>query len=238
MIRLALCSLLPLCVAAGPATQPATRPAVPPPSYRWTFDEKTDTGSPATASGVKSAALRGGAGLGVGRGGTPGLVLNGTDAYAEIGLDLAAARAASLTVSFWFKPDAAPSKEYANLFESAGNKGLIVRVDPWMRVGVNTSSTWHLIRSEDVRRTYQGPWYHVVVVRRPDSAELYVNGELAGQAADLKAPAFGDRIYIGARDDKAGLMHFFKGAIDDLRLYTAPLSAEQVKALFKEIPTR
>lgn len=74
-------------------------------------------------------------------------------------------------------------------------------------------------------------WRHLAVVREQDHLKLYLDGELRGTST-----AFDPNDYDVANDKALligfGSRNYFKGAMDDLRIYKSKLSAEQIKDLF------
>jgi|GEM_PF-4557150 len=83
-----------------------------------------------------------------------------------------------------------------------------------------------------------GRWYHLVAVRETSFIRFYVDGVLVGQATTQgRLPAYSLNPYmaIGARLTSG---QFFRGKIDDIRLYDRPLSTEEVTELYKEQPEK
>ena len=81
-----------------------------------------------------------------------------------------------------------------------------------------------------------GHWYHVGVVVRPSSAELWVNGKLADQVQltqsipQTKAP-----LTFGGVDDNGRIRQNFVGALDEIRLFNKPLDAKQMATAYKPV---
>jgi len=89
-----------------------------------------------------------------------------------------------------------------------------------------------------------GTWYHVsgVYDRLTGTASLYVNGELAGTSAlqsgseflfgQLDVPLEIGRLFV----DKAGsAVKYFDGRIDDVRLYSRAMTAEDIREAMKGV---
>ena len=85
-------------------------------------------------------------------------------------------------------------------------------------------------------RPLPGKWHMIGVVVRPDRAELWVNGkiaervELANQIAPTEAP-----LTIGGIDDNGRIRQNFIGAIDEVRLFDKPLSAERMATAYQPV---
>lgn len=86
---------------------------------------------------------------------------------------------------------------------------------------------------------FSGIWAHVVGVCNSSSKEmkLYVNGELlkTNSFADLSLnySTSGFWTMLGAAESTAGIDNFYKGKMDDVRIYNRELSASEVKEIFK-----
>ena len=77
-----------------------------------------------------------------------------------------------------------------------------------------------------------GEWVHVAATLSPETATMYVDGEIVDQEPLTVVPGFDDSdIYIGADIDMELLDNFFYGRIDDVRIYRRALSQEEVLAV-------
>ncbi|NIU72726.1 MAG: hypothetical protein GWN71_03805, partial [Gammaproteobacteria bacterium] len=79
-------------------------------------------------------------------------------------------------------------------------------------------------------------WYHMALVRN-DSLEIYfVDGQVVDTSMASSGGSIWDRtvLILGATriPDR-----FFAGAIDDVRIYEAALTADQVELLYRNSPT-
>ncbi len=85
-------------------------------------------------------------------------------------------------------------------------------------------------------RPQPGHWHLVGVVVRPSSAELWVNGELAGRATLTKPiPRTKASLTFGGVDDNGRIWQNFVGALDDVRFIDRPLDAEQMAASYRPV---
>lgn len=81
-----------------------------------------------------------------------------------------------------------------------------------------------------------GHWHLIGVVVRPGSAELWVNGKMAGEVEltrpvpQTKAP-----LTFGGVDDNGRIRQNFVGALDEIRLFNNPLDANQMVAAYKPV---
>lgn len=89
-------------------------------------------------------------------------------------------------------------------------------------------------------------WAHIAVVSDGTQYQLYIDGEpdactastqnLGKWFSELPAPREEFSNYIGKMERYKETRHFFKGKIDDLRVYNRPLTAEELKALVNTPP--
>ena len=95
--------------------------------------------------------------------------------------------------------------------------------EKWVTVAAKTTPT-------------PGRWHLVGVVVRPDEAELWIDGELAGRVELTQPIAPTDApLTFGGVDDDGRLRQALHGALDDVRLFERPLDAEQMAALNRPV---
>jgi hypothetical protein len=81
-----------------------------------------------------------------------------------------------------------------------------------------------------------GHWHLIGVVVRPDSAELWVNGKMAGEVELAKpVPQTKAPLTFGGVDDNGRIRQNFVGALDEIRLFDKPLDARQMAAAYKPV---
>lgn len=79
----------------------------------------------------------------------------------------------------------------------------------------------------------KGEWNHIVCVRRGDTLEIYVNGNIqAGQSFGYTIDLSGAADQLFACLDKAAKKTYYHGAIDEIRIYNYPLSQQEIEALY------
>ena len=77
-------------------------------------------------------------------------------------------------------------------------------------------------------------WYHLVITYGSETVKLFINGALVGVNLEQSGPLFGDinqkckEIHIGG--DQAS-QNFFRGTIDDLRIWNETLDQEEIVGL-------
>jgi formylglycine-generating enzyme required for sulfatase activity len=73
-------------------------------------------------------------------------------------------------------------------------------------------------------------WHHAVAVIEPSVVRLYVDGKLVGSQSYSRTSLDGSQFRIGRHN--AGDPQWFKGQIDDVRIYNRALDARQVAELY------
>ena len=142
------------------------------------------------------------------------------------------------SVSLWVNPvNWGTDGNFHSFFES-GQDGA---GRGWLILYKYYQSNWLLLRYADeagqvgmaqgVADWKPGEWHHLAATWTPESLRVYVDGELAAQAPRaLVAQTLGDTFSLG--DNGWHLPH--KGSqtlVDEVRIYSYPLSAEQVRRL-------
>ena len=83
----------------------------------------------------------------------------------------------------------------------------------------------------------QSQWSHVVATRdAAGNVALYVNGVLDSQFSDSAPPHVGDSpLFIGTSlTGIDAFASFFRGSIDEVRIYNRPLCAGEVEELYRQ----
>ena len=148
------------------------------------------------------------------------------------------------TVAAWFKSTAdtgvaqtilikgeggSGGKRYAmyldNVFSCAANKAMI-EIDDNVAKKIACSSATHI----------DNTWHHIVGVRDGNTLKLYMDGVLDATTnitgyGNINS-ARGFKIGVGWVNDYASLDHYFKGYIDDVRVYKRALTADEVRDLY------
>gem|GEM_PF-2437549 len=83
--------------------------------------------------------------------------------------------------------------------------------------------------------TNDGQWHHIVSTFG-GLPELYVDGNFLGSGLFLPYPKTNAPVHIGVNPRSASWIgnNFFRGAMDDLRIYNRVLSSKEIKLLYKE----
>ena len=142
------------------------------------------------------------------------------------------------TLSYWIKPTTAQANAGLERVTSRGGDQFETAVGDAGAVGGTTSETGTTLsyycggcgwRVTNVPITV-GEWVHVTWVISPDSTILYINGEEAYTGIGITGPGTND-FFIGTRHNQ---VEGFEGLIDELRVYSEPLSAQNVLDVFND----
>lgn len=207
----------------------------------WQFDDATGATEARPATPARTAALHGGATPGTEGAMGSALSLNGTDGYAVTDIPVVDT-SHSFTVSAWAKPTEVPTHP-AIIATQPGNSrpGFELYYSADLQRWVFNQYTADSPDASIARAMAPQPggvtadqWTHLVGMY--DGAakmlRLYVNGQLAGQAAYATAwnARRGLQLGAGSYDGKPGA--FFPGAVDELQLFDRALSGPEVTQLY------
>ena len=199
----------------------------------WSFNDGAGKGVYDSSGYSNHARMRGAADWAEGRIGKA-MRFSGAPAGAEFAMPvlMSGAEDSSFTITAWVKPDEQAGRERLIAGKSGFHAGLFAHSDK----GITTFgfSVWGMtggscsVGSSPVRI---GEWHHVAAAYNARKITLYVNGAAAGTASF--SGTFRDyarTFLIGA----AGNNSFaFKGVIDEVRVYTAALSADDIASLMR-----
>jgi hypothetical protein len=144
----------------------------------------------------------------------------------------------SYTVALWFRVDGGTgARDLFSLYDelAVGGHGILLEVlDPATVRFLHRSPVSATAGGTNVYSTSthgDGAWYHLAAVKSATTMSLYINGELAGSAADTtvfdKALA---RMAVGVLKVD-NLTRYLPGAVDDLYLYGRDLSQAEIASL-------
>ena len=172
------------------------------------------------------------------------LSFNGTDSYVDVPDDpsLRFDQSDSFSIAYWAKPTTDGgcyliSKMRASgqgifgysggYYAPNGEFGFVVEKSGKNYAGVQTQTD----------AAPAGSWYHVAAVYDNRDMKIYLNGQLEGTGTftyDTDSTVPTEYLCIGARayDGKRDL--YFKGLVDDVRIYNNALSQAEVTALVPE----
>lgn len=218
------------CVRRG-ATPSAEKPV---PVAWWKLDEISGTSTADSSGNGYTGTMQ--SGLDAGNNAVEGkfgnaLTFDGVDDYIGIGQTYIS----TLSVSLWFYYDETPASEYTLFHRGYANSCRympLIGIDSGDMLGTNgTGGCGGGISGIPVSK---GVWNHVVLTVTNGSQVLYLNGSAVGSDTD---GFWGESLYtvIGGfaqLDDGIATGNYFKGKIDDVRIYDKALSLSEVQAIY------
>ncbi|MCP4648623.1 MAG: LamG domain-containing protein [PVC group bacterium] len=167
---------------------------------------------------------------------------NANSAYSFDGVDdyIAVNQISGLTVeqtkSLWiYMKDFNASIESYYPFDEGGNNHWVEIIDkdddgqPFIRSGLGEGGTY----VDGTTKLANDKWYHITVTTNGVGAiNVYLDGQLEASTSSGDVNGSPAKITIGTSGYISG---FFKGSIDDVRIYNRVLNTEEVKLLFNEI---
>ncbi|WNM29650.1 LamG-like jellyroll fold domain-containing protein [Streptomyces sp. Li-HN-5-11] len=173
------------------------------------------------------------------------LSLNGTTDYAASANTGVLDTSASYSISTWVKLSTTPSKS-ATAFSVDGTtdspfylKYIANSGSPkWAFQFPATDTTSPSFKGPTGGTPSSGSWTHLVGVYNAatQTAQLYVNGVLVSSATGISAWKAGGALNAGAALYNGSMTDYFPGEISGAQLYDYALTANQVTALYDQIP--
>jgi RNA polymerase sigma factor (sigma-70 family) len=213
----------------------------------YAFNEGQGTRvSDRSSSGIQGT-LVGSATWGAGRKpGSKALQFDGKTAFVKLDRDVVQWLGTTATVAFWIKTaqvggDADASSPCIIGAEVVGNNDVEWG---WLqtsgRIGVVAGggtaaqpSDEKQLSAHSKQPINDGRWHHVAMTRDLATAEvrLYVDGVFQETAQSGKGKKTCSLIEIGRMVDRNGTAHYFAGALQDMRLYSRVLTAQEIQVL-------
>ncbi len=145
---------------------------------------------------------------------------------------------AGLSVSAWIRPDVVDRGNWSSavICQDDGNDE-----DQSRRVfqlsAFEGRAVWHMMMGARDPRAKQllpvGEWTHLAAVVEGGRHALYVNGKLNDSVRHLLRSHAQQPLHVGRKGTDEPFF-FFRGAIDDVRLYDRALTPDEVAMLFRE----
>jgi hypothetical protein len=189
----------------------------------WKFDETSGTiAKDATGNGHDGVLHR----CTFEKDGGPGkfgraLVFSGDDTY--VAVPFRDFNLAEMTLQAWIKP-ADHQNGDAQILSQGGGFGLAVPSNLFMKYYFWDRDAVMAYRFEPER------WYHLVATYDGRERVFYVNGVRIGTFASGPLRSCREELHIGALFNHRGA--FFRGSIDDMRIYDRALSGDEVRRLY------
>jgi hypothetical protein len=174
---------------------------------------------------------------------------DGTNGYVQIP-DAPALRPTNLTIECWAlftgldsagsgSPGPAPGEQYLVFKQNsqfANFEGFYLgktRISGQDKFTFQvTSSAGVNVEVDSVTNVAVGVWYHVAGVRGSNFTQLYVNGQLQGQASVTFPQDYGAHPLFFGTSGNASWDRKFKGLLDEVSLYSRALSSNEIAAIY------
>jgi gliding motility-associated-like protein len=174
---------------------------------------------------------------------------NGTNAYIEI--PTSTLQTQYYSYSMWINADVIPGSglytyPFAIGVSGSGQNIALTNnsMNGWSAGASNSGSPSLSLLAKGCQPT-TNKWYHVVLIRDTNKIKLYINGSLnvhdpgySGSSATTggNSPTYGTspRAFFGSRDLTSG--YYFKGLVDDVRIYNRVINAFEIDSLYREKP--
>ena len=136
----------------------------------------------------------------------------------------------ALTVSVWanVEPDSSGYRSPITSRDDYPQRGYIIYAasDGTWQFWIGVGSGWSNAAGPPIQ---EGEWTHVAATYAPGEQKLYINGELAGEAAGTISLNEQQYLSIGAgRTDMPQGDYFFAGIVDDVRVYDHVMTADEI----------
>ena len=135
----------------------------------------------------------------------------------------------ALTLEAWIKPEAIPA---------SGERKVVYKSDAYLikvrssKISCDVNVNGWIGSLYDVKNTPLDEWYHVAVVYDGTAEILYINAvEVDRKERSGKISATAKHLGIGAikKDDNSNPYDFFKGLIDEVRIYSRAMGPDELK---------
>ncbi len=157
-----------------------------------------------------------------------GLFFNGLDNYVDYGNDASLNITDALTIEAWVNIDTSaslPGYIISKNNNSAGDRQYAIYVDTNMKLVLVLNGA---IRASSADSILPGIWNHIVVTWDKISAKWYINGELSGTPG-LYSTSLTPTDYTVNLGRRKPDNCYFKGIIDDVRVYNVALNSDSIK---------
>lgn len=134
------------------------------------------------------------------------------------------------SLSAWVKTDSSMQNNFGSIISSygaqAGGRSYAMLSNGNGGIRFHTSST----SVDSSRNLNSGEWYHVVSTWDGNTGKIYINGELDTSSSSLSSGSNNIDWEIG-RSPRG--TNYFDGEVDEARIYSRPLNASRVRALYE-----
>ncbi len=141
------------------------------------------------------------------------------------------------TISFWMRAEVTADHQYI-----LGKTDNINEEAEYAIYTYDTDKLYFDCRESNISVNSQtsiqtSEWIHVAVTRNGTEASIYINGNFdASETYSGTSILSGQNLKIGAINTGEGTCVYFKGFLDDVRIYDSALSQDRILEIFEESP--
>ncbi len=161
-----------------------------------------------------------------------GLLFGGQDDHLECGND-PSLQSATGSVEFWLRADRVnQDQELIDLFEDDSQNFLSVRLTASNRIGVLVEDgDFALLDVVSDQALSAGEWKHVTITQDGTGIRIYLDGQEVATSGSNEN-AWSDHLALGGLWIGAGHRSAFQGLLDEVRIYSRALEADEVQRHF------
>jgi len=164
------------------------------------------------------------------------LGFNGSNTFIDAGTNSVLKISGDITLSVWvnwtsgtgYIVGRGTGNDYLQMWYSRVNSDGTIEF-----IAGNAAGTGYSFDLTTTNLISSGTWNHIIAQISSSTANIFINGTLAGSRSALTRQSNDGNLYIGKRIDNFAP---FNGKIDDVRIYNRVLSAAEVKNLYESKP--
>jgi hypothetical protein len=156
------------------------------------------------------------------------LYFDGTDDYIDCGNSRSLNGEIDFTVMAWVKTDSATEQMVIQQRDEQYQGEYWVKLKENGKVNYAIYNGGYQFNFDSVKTVNDGQWHHVAVTRSGQTGTIYIDGIADASAGGDIKPLLSERdVFIGF--DKLGGTKYFKGYLDDIRIYTVCLDGSDIQ---------
>jgi fibronectin type 3 domain-containing protein len=204
----------------------------------YNFNEASGTSATDASGHGITGTLQGATWTTSGKNGTA-LSFNGTSGYVDLGSSATLRTTGSMTLSAWIFATGNPPDDGQIIALSNDNAGWQLKTTPdtgvrTAAISVSPTASSHIQRNSTTVLALN-TWYHIAGVYNAtaQTLDIYVNGALANGSLTGSSVIPGAQVLpsgVNANVGRRSGGYYFKGTIDDVRIYNAALTPSQIQA--------
>ncbi len=164
------------------------------------------------------------------------LYFDGTDDYIDFGNSGSLNGETDFSVMCWVKTDAATEQVLIQQRYASYQGEYVVKLKNTGKVNFFIYNGGYQFNFDSVKTVNDGQWHHVAVTRLGQTGTIYIDG-IADASASGEVKSLVSELNVIVGFDKLGNDKYFKGYLDDIRIYTVCLKAADIEGLINAANT-